>query len=189
LRRAPYSRLETTLDLGVDSKVYRLGVSTTYSVSQLAAAVGSSADTLRYYEKVGLLPPPARTPSGYRQYDDAARDRLAFIRGAQRLGLSLADVRDLLAVRDTGDCPCEPAEQHLTKRLTEVDAEITRLEALRDQMRAMLAGIAAGVCPSPDPDTTWCACRKEVNSMSDDEHDCTCGPDCQCTPGCSCGCC
>jgi len=189
LRRAPYARLETTLDLGVDSKVYRLGVSTTYSVSQLAAAVGSSADTLRYYEKVGLLPPPARTPSGYRQYDDAARDRLAFIRGAQRLGLTLADVRDLLAVRDTGDCPCEPAEQHLTKRLTEVDAEITRLEALRDQMRAMLAGIAAGVCPSPDPDTTWCACRKEVNSMSDDEHDCTCGPDCQCTPGCSCGCC
>ena len=164
-------------------------MSTTYSVSQLAAAVGSSADTLRYYEKVGLLPPPARTPSGYRQYDDAARDRLAFIRGAQRLGLTLADVRDLLAVRDTGDCPCEPAEQHLTKRLTEVDAEITRLEALRDQMRAMLAGIAAGVCPSPDPDTTWSACRKEVNSMSDDEHDCTCGPDCQCTPGCSCGCC
>ena len=189
MTRAPCARLETTLDLGVDSKVYRLGVSTTYSVSQLAAAVGSSADTLRYYEKVGLLPPPARTPSGYRQYDDAARDRLAFIRGAQRLGLTLADVRDLLAVRDTGDCPCEPAEQHLTKRLTEVDAEITRLEALRDQMRAMLAGIAAGVCPSPDPDTTWCACRKEVNSMSDDEHDCTCGPDCQCTPGCSCGCC
>ena len=160
-------------------------MTTTYSVSQLATAVGSSPDTLRYYEKVGLLPKPARTLSGYRQYDDTARDRLAFIRGAQRLGLTLADVRDLLAVRDTGDCPCEPAEQHLTRRLAEVDAEITRLEALRDQMRAMLTGIAAGSCPDPDPDTTWCACGKEVNGMAE-EHDCPCGPDCQCTPGCDC---
>ena len=162
-------------------------MSTTYTVSQLAAAVGSSPDTLRYYEKVGLLPAPRRTPSGYRQYDDGARDRLAFIRSAQRLGLTLADVRDLLAVRDTGDCPCEPAEQHLTRRLAEVDAEITRLEALRDQMRAMLAGIAAGTCPDPDPETTWCACGKGVSGMAED-HDCPCGPDCQCTPGCGCGC-
>ena len=163
-------------------------MTTTYTVSQLAAEVGSSPDTLRYYEKVGLLPAPRRTPAGYRQYDDDARDRLAFIRGAQRLGLTLADVRDLLAVRDTGDCPCEPAEQHLTRRLAEVDAEITRLEALRDQMGAMLAGIAAGTCPDPDPDTTWCSCGKEVSSMADESHDCPCGPDCQCTPGCGCGC-
>ena len=65
-------------------------MSTTYTVSQLAAAVGSSPDTLRYYEKVGLLPAPERTPSGYRRYDDDARDRLAFIRGAPlefRLGV------------------------------------------------------------------------------------------------------
>jgi DNA-binding transcriptional MerR regulator len=173
----------------VHSKVYRRGVSTTYTVSQLAAAVGSSPDTLRYYEKAGLLPAPRRTPSGYRQYDDDARDRLAFIRGAQRLGLTLADVRDLLAVRDTGQCPCEPAEQHLTRRLAEVDAELVRLEALRDQMRAMLSGIASGSCPDPDPETTWCACRKGVSAMAEAEHDCPCGPDCQCTPGCSCGCC
>jgi DNA-binding transcriptional MerR regulator len=162
-------------------------MSPTYTVSQLAAAVGSSPDTLRYYEKVGLLPAPPRTPSGYRQYDDDARDRLAFIRGAQRLGLTLSDVRDLLAVRDTGSCPCEPVEQHLTRRLAEVDSEIARLEALRDQMRAMLDGIAAGTCPDPDPHTTWCACGKEVSSMAE-EHDCPCGPDCQCTPGCGCGC-
>jgi DNA-binding transcriptional MerR regulator len=164
-------------------------VSTTYTVSQLAAAVGSSPDTLRYYEKVGLLPEPRRTPSGYRQYDDGARDRLAFIRGAQRLGLTLADVRDLLAVRDTGDCPCEPAEQLLSRRLAEIETEIDRLEALRGQMQAMLTGIAAGNCPSPDPDTTWCACRKEVSGMAEQDHDCPCGTDCQCTPGCSCGCC
>jgi DNA-binding transcriptional MerR regulator len=164
-------------------------VSTTYTVSQLAASVGSSPDTLRYYEKAGLLPEPPRSQAGYRQYDDAARDRLTFIRGAQRLGLTLADVRDLLAVRDTGECPCEPAEQLLTRRLAEVDAEIVRLEVLRDQMRTMRDGIASGACPAPDPETTWCSCRKEVSAMSDEQHDCPCGPGCECTPGCSCGCC
>jgi DNA-binding transcriptional MerR regulator len=129
--------------------------SPTYTVSQLADAVGSSADTLRYYERIGLLPEPPRTPGGYRVYDDAARDRLAFIRGAQRLGLTLADVRDLLAVRDTGECPCEPAEEHVARRLAEVDAELGRLTALRDQLRSMLDGIVAGACPPPDPGT-WC---------------------------------
>lgn len=164
-------------------------MSTTYSVSQLASATGSTPDTLRYYEKVGLLPATRRTPSGYRQYDDGARERLAFIRGAQRLGLTLADVRDLLAVRDTGDCPCEPAEQHLSRRLREVDAEIARLETLRAQLREMLAGFASGACPSPAEGATWCDCRKEVTEMSEENHECSCGPDCQCTPGCSCGCC
>ena len=80
-------------------------MTTTYTVSQLAAEVGAAPTRCAHYEKVGLLPAPRRTPAGYRQYDDGARDRLAFIRGAQRLGLTLADVRDLLAVRDTGDCP------------------------------------------------------------------------------------
>jgi DNA-binding transcriptional MerR regulator len=130
-------------------------VTTTYTVSQLAAEVGSSPDTLRYYERIGLLPEPPRTPGGYRAYDDSARDRLAFIQGAQRLGLTLADVRDLLAVRDTGECPCEPAEEHLARRLAEVDAEITRLETLRDQMRTMHDAIVARTCPPPEPGT-WC---------------------------------
>ena len=164
-------------------------MSTTYTVSQLAAAVGSSADTLRYYEKVGLLPEPRRTPSGYRQYDDDARDRLAFIRGAQRLGLTLADVRDLLAVRDTGDCPCEPAEQHLTKRLAEVDAEITRLEALRDQMRAMLDRHRRRRLSCSRPRHHLVRLPEGGERYVRHDHDCPCGPDCQCTPGCSCGCC
>src|SRR4051794_15033465 len=96
-------------------------------VGELAAAVGVTADTIRYYERAGLLPPPARTPSGYRAYNAAAVDRLRFIQGAQRLGLRLSDIHNLLTVRDTGTCPCEPAEDHLTRRLAEVDAEITRL--------------------------------------------------------------
>src|SRR5690349_24171477 len=79
-------------------------------VAELADAVGLSPDTIRYYERAGLLPPPARTRAGYRAYDASAVERLRFIQGAQRLGLKLGDIRDLLAVRDTGTCPCGPAE-------------------------------------------------------------------------------
>jgi DNA-binding transcriptional MerR regulator len=124
-------------------------------VSDLATAVGVRPDTIRYYERVGLLPSPNRTPAGYRAYDAAAVDRLRFIRGAQRLGLRLVDIRHLLAVRDTGACPCEPAEQLLRRRLAEVDAEIARLTELRAEMAAMAAALPMTDCPPPSPGT-WC---------------------------------
>src|SRR4051795_1243160 len=79
------------------------------TVAELAAAVGVPPDTVRYYERTGLLKPPRRTSAGYRSYDDGALDRMRFIQGAQRLGLKLADIRTLLDIRDTGSCPCEPA--------------------------------------------------------------------------------
>jgi DNA-binding transcriptional MerR regulator len=124
-------------------------------VGELAEAVGATSDTIRYYERAGLLPPPSRTPSGYRAYEDSAIDRLRFIQGAQRLGLRLADIRDLLAVRDTGTCPCEPAEDLLRRRLAEVDAEIERLAALRREMATMLDALPQPDCPPLTPGT-WC---------------------------------
>ena len=124
-------------------------------VAELAEAVGVSPDTIRYYERAGLLPAPARTPAGYRAYDASAVDRLRFIQGAQRLGLTLRDITDLLAVRDTGVCPCEPAEQLLRRRLTKLDAEMARLAALREQMVAMVKKLPAADCPPPAPGT-WC---------------------------------
>lgn len=124
-------------------------------VAELAAAVGVPPDTVRYYERAGLLPPPRRTATGYRSYDDRAVDRMRFIRGAQRLGLRLADIGALLEIRDTGTCPCEPAANLLLRRLTEVDAEISRLVALREEMAAMAEALPAADCPPPSPGT-WC---------------------------------
>jgi DNA-binding transcriptional MerR regulator len=125
-------------------------------VAELAAEVGLPADTIRYYERAGLLPAPARTASGYRAYDPGMVERLRFIQGAQRLGLRLKDIADLLAVRDTGVCPCEPAEQLLRRRVAEVDVEIARLTTLREQMTAMLEALPdPGECP-PMPTGTWC---------------------------------
>jgi MerR-like DNA binding protein len=103
-----------------------------------------------------LLPAPPRTAGGYRAYDADAVDRLRFIQGAQRLGLRLREIAELLAVRDTGECPCEPAEQLLSRRLAEIDAEMARLAALRSELTHMVTAIPAGDCPPPAPGT-WCA--------------------------------
>jgi DNA-binding transcriptional MerR regulator len=124
-------------------------------VAELANTVGISPDTVRYYEKVRLLPQPDRSATGYREYDGSAIDRLRFIQGAQRLGLKLSDIGDLLAIRDTGECPCEPAEHLLSRRLAEVDAEIGRLTVLRTEMAAMRDALPAMECPPPAPGT-WC---------------------------------
>jgi DNA-binding transcriptional MerR regulator len=125
-------------------------------VGELAEAAGVPADTVRYYERVGLLPPPARTPGGYRLYDGGAIDRLLFIQGAQRLGLRLREIADLLAIRDTGACPCGPAEEVLRQRLAELDTEMARLAALRTQLVAMVDALPGGSCPPPVPGS-WLA--------------------------------
>jgi len=136
-------------------------------VGELAAATGLAPDTIRYYERAGLLPAPPRTAAGYRAYDEGAVDRLMFIQGAQRLGLRLREIADLLAVRDTGICPCEPAEQLLRRRMAELDAELARLAALRGQMQAMVQALPAADCPPPVPGT-WCPPTRGGDCRADD---------------------
>ena len=125
------------------------------SVAALAARVGVRPDTIRYYERAGLLPPAPRTAGSHRRYGEDAVDRLQFIQGAQRLGLRLRDVASLLAVRDTGSCPCEPAEPLLRKRIAEIDAELARLTALRADLVRMADALPGDDCPDPEPGR-WC---------------------------------
>jgi DNA-binding transcriptional MerR regulator len=110
------------------------------TVSNVASQVGLSADTVRYYERIGLLPSPSRTPSGYRLYDESATERLRFIKGAQRFGLRLDEIRELLDIRDRGMCPCGHTQDLLTKRIGEVDRELARLNALRSELTRMVEG-------------------------------------------------
>ena len=118
------------------------------TVGQLASRTGVRADTIRYYEREGLLPLPHRTEGEHRRYGEADVDRLLFIRGAQRLGLRLAEIRELLAVRDTGECACEPAAGLLGRHVAEIDKEMKRLAALRADLLAMLAAIPGPGCPT-----------------------------------------
>lgn len=123
------------------------------TIGRLAARAAVRADTIRYYEREGLLPAPQRTEGEHRRYEPADLDRLLFIRGAQRLGLRLAEIRELLSVRDTGTCACEPAEALLRRHAAEISTEIERLAALRAEMLTMLAAMPGPDCPDPLPGT------------------------------------
>lgn len=124
-------------------------------VAELAAAAGVGPDTVRYYERTGLLAPAPRTSSGYRTFPPSAVDRLHFIQGCQRLGLRLREIGELLSIRDTGTCPCEPAETLLRKRIDELDAELTRMSALRADLVRMVDTLPDSPCLDPVPGS-WC---------------------------------
>jgi DNA-binding transcriptional MerR regulator len=119
------------------------------TVSRLAAACGVTADTVRFYERVGLLPPAERDENDYRRYGAAAVERLRFIRRSQQFGLSLEDIRELLTIRDRGRCPCGHANDRLVGRLHQLDEQIATLTELRGDIAALLAadvstGLACG---------------------------------------------
>lgn len=108
------------------------------TVSKLAEEVGTSADALRYYERIGLLPAPERSPAGYRLYDADAIERVRFIKRAQRVGLRLDDIRGLVEVLGRGLCPCGGTRRLLEERLAELDEEMALLNRLRSDIRTML---------------------------------------------------
>jgi DNA-binding transcriptional MerR regulator len=137
----------------------------TQTISRTAAEAGVSPDTLRYYERLGLLAPPERTASGYRVYDARATERVRFIKGAQRVGLRLADIKDLLEIRDRGACPCGHTRTLVEERIGEVDAELRRLEALRRELDQMLSGLDG--CTDPAPAGGWW-CETEFASKGGD---------------------
>lgn len=108
------------------------------TVSKLAEQVGTSADTVRYYERIGLLPQPERTPAGYRIYDDNDADLLAFIKSSQRLGLSLEEIRELLGIKERGLCPCGHTRTLLERRMAELDEEMDAIQRLRGDIAHLL---------------------------------------------------
>lgn len=108
-------------------------------ISELAASTHTTAKTLRFYEEFGLLPPPERTAGGYRDYDDSAKQRLAFIRSAQALGLTLAQVRDLLSIREDGRAPCAAATELIVAHIDRLSIRIREMQALRRDLRRLRA--------------------------------------------------
>lgn len=90
--------------------------------------------TIRYYESIGLLPEPERTPAGYRVYDSTDEDLLTFIRTAQRLGMTLDEVREILAFRDRGEKPCTYVRAVLRREVIEIDQRISDLQRLREDL-------------------------------------------------------
>jgi MerR family Zn(II)-responsive transcriptional regulator of zntA len=106
-------------------------------IGELAAEMGINPKTIRYYEEIGLLPEPRRTDSGYRLYGAGDRDRLAFIAKAKAVGLTLGQIGEIIARRDSGESPCDHVVNLLDQRLAAIDEQLRVLADLREE----LAGI------------------------------------------------
>ncbi len=96
-------------------------------IGALAGKAGVPIKTIRYYEDIGLLQKPKRTPSGYRLYGPESAVRLAFIKKAQSLGLRLDEIKEILDLADRGDCPCGHVQEVLKTRLGELKQKISDL--------------------------------------------------------------
>jgi MerR family copper efflux transcriptional regulator len=107
-------------------------------IGELAARSGIPPKTLRYYEDIGLLPAPARTAAGYRDFDDTVIDRLGFIRSAQAIGLSLGEIRSIVALRDDGQAPCGHVLELLRTRSLEIGRTIAELRSLQRELLALV---------------------------------------------------
>jgi DNA-binding transcriptional MerR regulator len=122
-------------------------------IGALAAATGTTPKTLRFYEQAGLLARPPRTPGGYRDYPPETAGRLTFIRAAQAAGLTLAEIRGILAVRDAGQTPCAHVTALLDHHLADVErrlAELTATRAMLRELRRTAAGTDPATCTESD---------------------------------------
>jgi Cu(I)-responsive transcriptional regulator len=109
-----------------------------FSIGDLARATGTKVETIRYYERSRLLPPPRRTGSNYRAYGDGDLTRLSFIRRARDLGFSLAQVRALLDLADQRERSCAAVDAIAREHLAEVDRKLAGLAALRRELALLI---------------------------------------------------
>ena len=114
-----------------------LSAPTTMNISQLAKAVGVSTDTVRYYEKQGLISPPQRQANGYRRYTDTHVDLV----GAQALGFSLAEIRAILPQVVQGTLGRSEIEQQLQAKMAQIDAHMAQLKTLKKELEATFSAL------------------------------------------------
>lgn len=125
-------------------------------IGAVAATVGLTAKTVRFYKQIGLLPPPPCTSAGYRDYPPETVNRLGFIRHAQAAGFTLVEIRGILTLRDDGHGPCRHVTELIDQHLAQVDQRIAELT----QARAALADLkrrAAATDPADCDDTDICS--------------------------------
>ena len=113
-------------------------------IGEVASAAWMSSKTLRFYEEQGLLPPARRSANGYRQYSDDTLARLDFIARGRAAGLSVSQIRTILAVSEPGDAPCAHVKDVLAGQLAELDLKIAELTTLRAGVAASYDAVAAG---------------------------------------------
>lgn len=110
------------------------GKMTNMTIGQLAKASGVGIETIRYYEKEGLLETPRRRISGYREYDDSVIPRLRFIRRAKQLGFTLAEINELLALRLDRRASCGRVKQQAESKIADIEAKLKSLRRMKSAL-------------------------------------------------------
>jgi DNA-binding transcriptional MerR regulator len=120
----------------------------TYSIGNLSQLSGVNVETIRYYEKVDVLPATSRATNGYRQYDDRSLERLAFIRRGRELGFTIDEIRELLQLAHQPERPCADADRMTRAHLDDIEGKIRDLKRMRRVLRqvADCAGPTAEHC-------------------------------------------
>lgn len=116
-------------------------------IGEIAAEFGLNPKSIRFYEGIGLLPSPRRADNGYRWYDDSDRERLRFIQQAKAVGLTLAEMREILDLRSGGTRPCERVQRLLDQKIATIDQQLQALADMRQelvQLRATVTDVAVG---------------------------------------------
>lgn len=125
-------------------------------IRELSKQTGLPAKTIRYYESVGLLPPPHRSDNNYRQYSEAAVERIRFIVNMRAIGLSLAEINRFLVLSDNDELLCEHVQGSLDRCIGDLEKRIAELQGLRQSLSVL---------------------RQEAGRLPPGK---TCGPDCAC---------
>ncbi len=121
------------------------------TIGKVAQAAGVNIDTLRYYERQGILPPPARTRSNYRVYPPETISQVRFIKRAQALGFSLEEIRELLRLKSAQGARCQEVRRQAEEKIRQLDKKIRSLERMKQALQELVeacSGAGAAIdCP------------------------------------------
>ncbi len=126
-------------------------------ISELSEHTGVPAKTIRYYEEMGLLPTPVRKPNGYREYHEADVDRLKLVAGARRLDFSLAEISEIIDLRDRRIAPCGVLLELLDQKAEEISQRISELQRVQKDLEALYS--VGLTFPTDDVEGKNCVCH------------------------------
>jgi MerR family transcriptional regulator, copper efflux regulator len=126
-------------------------------IQEFSKLTGVPAKTIRYYEEIGLLPPPARGKNNYRRYDKQDVERLRLVAGARRMDLSLVEIREILDMRDRREAPCRVMLDTLAQKADEIAHRISQLQHLEQDLRHLHE--LGQTFPTDDVDGKACVCH------------------------------
>lgn len=122
-----------------------------YGIGELARLSGVPTGTIRFYERMGLIPAPPRTPSGYRKYSAEALARIQMVLRAKKFGFSLSEIGELLDMLANRQHPCHHMHCRVTNKLLELDSQISELHRIKSELQALSQacdpGTPIGLCP------------------------------------------